>query len=85
MAGFNAGNKSKLEIIVQLKVVMMLFAICNPYKGNETIVLEGYKWFGHNRLKIHKTAVRGLGGVKKSFFESHSVNILNQHLAYAIL
>ena len=30
---------------------------------DESITLEGYTWFGHNRLKIHRNAIRGSGGV----------------------
>ena len=30
-------------------------------KKNEA-VMEGYKWFGHNRKHLHKKAVRGFSG-----------------------
>ena len=49
---------------------------------DESITLEGYTWFGHNRLKIHRNAIRGSGGVgiliKNSIFESYSVAVVNQ-------
>ena len=32
-------------------------------KENE-VVVEGYKWFGHNRKHLHKKAVRGFSGVR---------------------
>ena len=32
-------------------------------KENE-VVVEGYKWFGHNRKYLHKKAVRGFSGVR---------------------
>ena len=32
-------------------------------KGDEEVVVEGYKWFGNNRKHLHRKAVRGSGGV----------------------
>ena len=32
-------------------------------KENEFVV-EGYKWFGHNRKHLHKKAVSGFSGVR---------------------
>ena len=29
-------------------------------KGEEEIVVEGYRWFGCNRRTLHRKAVRGL-------------------------
>ena len=31
-------------------------------KGEDELVVEGYKWFGNNRRHLHKNAVRGSGG-----------------------
>ena len=32
-------------------------------KGEEEITVEGYRWFGRNRWRLHSRAVRGSGGV----------------------
>ena len=32
-------------------------------KGEEEIMVEGYRWFGCNRRTLHRKAVRGSGGV----------------------
>ena len=32
-------------------------------KGEEEIGVKGYRWFGRNRRRLHRKAVRGLGGV----------------------
>ena len=32
-------------------------------EGEEEIVVEGYRWFGRNRRRLHSQAVRGSGGV----------------------
>ena len=32
-------------------------------KGNEQIKLDGYRWYVHNRQKIHRKAKSGSGGV----------------------
>ena len=31
-------------------------------KGDEVAVFEGYHWFGHNRSRLSRKAVRGSGG-----------------------
>ena len=31
-------------------------------KGEDELVVEGYKWLGNNRRNLHKNAVRGSGG-----------------------
>ena len=33
------------------------------FKGEEEIVVEGYRWFGRNRRSLHRKAVRGSGVV----------------------
>ena len=30
-------------------------------KGSETFSLPGYKWYGHNRQKLHAKAEKGFG------------------------
>ena len=32
-------------------------------KGEEEIVVDGYRWFGRNRRSLHRKALRGSGGV----------------------
>ena len=33
-------------------------------KGEDEVVMEGYRWIGHSRRRLHKNAVRGSGGVE---------------------
>ena len=33
------------------------------FKGDEEVVVEGYKWFENNRKHLHGKAVKGSGGV----------------------
>ena len=51
-------------------------------KHNNTISLEGYTWYGHNRLKIPLTALKGSGGVgifvKNDLFKTYHVHIVDK-------
>ena len=80
MAGWYR-SKSKLEIIVNSDADIICLAETHLQR-DESITLEGYTWFGHNRLQIHRNAIRGSGGVgiliKNSIFESYSVAVVNQ-------
>lgn len=41
-----------------------IFSLCETHlKGSEAISLNGYVWFGHNRLLLHRNAPKGSGGV----------------------
>ena len=31
--------------------------------GNEVVSVDSYKWYGHNRVGLHRRAVKGSGGV----------------------
>ena len=50
-------------------------------KGDEEVVVEGYKWFGHNRKHLHRNAVRGSGGVgvlvREEVLKHYQVEILD--------
>ena len=50
-------------------------------KGEDKLVVEGYKWFGNNRRHLHKNAVRGSGGVgilvREEVLKHCSVGILD--------
>lgn len=52
-------------------------------KHNDVIHLQGYIWFGHNRMK-HFKAVKGSGGVgflvKNELFEFYEVNVKDTSL-----
>ena len=42
----------------------LTIALVKPgLKGDEEVVVEGYRWCGHNRKHLHRKAVRGSGGV----------------------
>ena len=48
-------------------------------KGHETIKLDGYLWFGHNRVELHRNAWSGSGGVgflvKQDLLDSFDIKI----------
>ena len=50
-------------------------------KGEDELVVEGYKWLGNNRRNLHKNAVRGSGGVgilvREEVLKHCSVGILD--------
>ena len=50
-------------------------------KGEEEIVVEGYRWFGCNRCTLHRKAVRGSGGVgvliRKEVLKQYAVKVLD--------
>ena len=50
--------------------------------GNNVLYLEGYTWFGYNRMNIHKNARIGSGGVgffvKNELFADYDISILKQ-------
>ena len=50
-------------------------------KGEEEIVVEGYRWFGRNRRNLHRNAVRGSGGVgllvREEVLERYVVEVLD--------
>ena len=37
--------------------------------------LDGFTWLGHNRLKLHKNAVRGSGGIGILISLKHNVSL----------
>ena len=59
--------------------IMALVETC--LKGDEEVVVEGYKWFGHNRKHLHRNAVRGSGGVgvlvREEVLKHYQVEILD--------
>ena len=49
-----------------------IFAISESHlRPNESITLNGYTWYGHNRTQLSINAIRGSGGV--GFFIKDSV------------
>ena len=41
-----------------------ILALCETFlRNNEEIYIDGYKFIGHNRTKLHKNAKRGSGGI----------------------
>ena len=50
--------------------------------GNEQIKLDGYRWYGHNRQKIHRHAKSVSGGVgcliKEKVHKDFEANILDR-------
>ena len=49
-------------------------------KGDEEVVVEGYKWFGNDRKHLHRKAVRGSSGVgvliREEVLKRYQVEIL---------
>ena len=71
--------KSKVTEFLDLDIL----AISETFlKDNDCIQKDGYKFYGHNRLNIHKRAKRGSGGVgfliKDSVFDTFDVFDLNK-------
>ena len=51
------------NIVIQLNYD--IFAISESHlRPNESITLNGYTWYGHNRAQLSINAVRGSGGVR---------------------
>ena len=50
-------------------------------KGEDEVVMEGCRWIGHSRRRLHKNAVRGSGGVtvmeKKDLLKHCMVQVLD--------
>ena len=50
-------------------------------RGEEEIVVEGYRWFGRNRRNLHRKAVRGSGGVgllvREEVLEKWAVEVID--------
>ena len=50
-------------------------------KGEDEVVMEGYRWIGHSRRHLHKNAVRGSDGVggleKEDLLKHRRVQVLN--------
>ena len=50
-------------------------------KGEEEIMVEGYRWFGYNRRTLHRKAVRGSGGVgvliREEVLKEYAVEVLD--------
>ena len=50
-------------------------------KAEDVLAVEGYKWFGQNRRRLHKKAVRGSGGVgvliREEVLKLYQVEILD--------
>ena len=49
--------------------------------GEDEVVMEGYRWIGHSRRRLHKNAVRGSGGVgvldKEDLLKHCTVQVLD--------
>ena len=49
--------------------------------GEDEVVMDGYRWIRQNRRRLHKNAVRGLGGVggleKEDLLKHCTVQVLD--------
>ena len=62
-----------------------IFAVCETFLRDDTdISFSDYKWYGHNRNKLHSNARRGSGGVgcfvKRSFLNRCDIYIVNKDI-----
>ena len=57
-------------------------------KGEEEIVVEGYRWFVCNRRTLHRKAVRGSGGVgvliREEVMKEYAVEVLDSDVDDAL-
>lgn len=66
-----------------------VFCITETFlKYNETNVIEGYKFFSHNRSILHKEAKRGSGGVcifvSMTLLSMYEVSVLDDSVEYIL-
>ena len=60
-----------------------MICLCETFlRCDDDIVLDGYKWIGHNRTALHSKARRGSGGVgvllKNSFLSNNSIDMIDR-------
>ena len=50
--------------------------------GKEVVSVDSYKWYGHNRVGLHRRAVKGSGGVgifvKECLLDKFKVTVIDK-------
>ena len=85
VAGWGKGLNSKFREQILLACNFDIICLCETHlKGNDSISLEGYQWFGSNRKLVYSNARRGSGGVgifiKDDIVDKYSISVLDNDM-----
>ena len=81
--GFVQKDHCRLRECVVQAMNLDIICLCETFlRNNDSINIEGYRWFGNNRKTISRRAIRGSGGVgilvKESLFDSFSIDVVDK-------